>query len=71
MLQCGHNEGAETVSTQVSVHDGWDRMYHMWCRWEWWLVALPFAIAIVMYDEMRRSFIRLWPTGWVSRATYY
>lgn len=37
----------------------------------WWLPAIPFAILIFFYDEVRKWLIRLSPQGWVSRETYY
>lgn len=33
--------------------------------------AIPFAIIIIFYDEVRRYIIRLWPDGWIARETYY
>ncbi|CAD6184139.1 unnamed protein product [Caenorhabditis auriculariae] len=34
-------------------------------------LSLPFALAIVLYDELRRYFIRRWPAGYVYKETYY
>ncbi|OQV18895.1 Sodium/potassium-transporting ATPase subunit alpha [Hypsibius exemplaris] len=39
--------------------------------WRWWLPALPYSIAIFLYDECRRFLIRLNPGGFVERETYY
>eukprot|EP01096_Ripella_sp_DP13-Kostka_P016065 TRINITY_DN770_c0_g1_i1.p1 TRINITY_DN770_c0_g1~~TRINITY_DN770_c0_g1_i1.p1 ORF type:complete len:1051 (-),score=455.74 TRINITY_DN770_c0_g1_i1:24-3176(-) len=35
------------------------------------LPAIPFSIALVCYDEMRKFFIRKYPGGWVERRTLY
>ncbi|KAL3120582.1 hypothetical protein niasHT_007874 [Heterodera trifolii] len=45
------------------------RMYGL--RFSWWFPALPFAILIFIYDEIRRFLIRRFPGGWVERETYY
>eukprot|EP01125_Pyxidicula_operculata_P001158 TRINITY_DN1110_c0_g1_i1.p1 TRINITY_DN1110_c0_g1~~TRINITY_DN1110_c0_g1_i1.p1 ORF type:complete len:991 (-),score=157.05 TRINITY_DN1110_c0_g1_i1:104-3076(-) len=39
--------------------------------WMGWILPLPFCILIIVYDEVRRYFIRKYPHGWVHRHTYY
>ena len=34
------------------------------------LPALPFAFALIIYDELRRLAIRTWPHGWVGKEFY-
>jgi len=41
------------------------------CRWTWWLVPLPFTVAIFVYDEIRKYLLRKHPGGWIERETYY
>jgi len=45
------------------------RMYPL--KWTWWLVPMPFSVAIFIYDEVRKYIIRHRPGGWVERETYY
>lgn len=35
----------------------------------WWLPALPFAVVLFVYDEVRKFFVR--KDGWVKENTYY
>ncbi|KAI1280840.1 Sodium/potassium-transporting ATPase subunit alpha [Halotydeus destructor] len=37
----------------------------------WWLLAIPFAIYLFIYDELRRYFMRRSPGGWIENETYY
>ncbi|CAG0901115.1 unnamed protein product [Cyprideis torosa] len=37
----------------------------------WWIPALPFALVILIYDEVRRYLLRRNPGGWVELETYY
>lgn len=37
----------------------------------WWLPALPYAIIIFAYDELRKLWIRRNPGGWWDRETSY
>lgn len=37
----------------------------------WWLPAIPFAIWIYTYDELRKSWIRNNRHGWVENTTYW
>jgi sodium/potassium-transporting ATPase subunit alpha len=45
------------------------RMYPL--RWTWWLVPMPFSLAIFIYDEVRKYILRHRPGGWVEKETYY
>ncbi|EGD78059.1 hydrogen/potassium-exchanging ATPase 4A [Salpingoeca rosetta] len=36
-----------------------------------WLTPLPFSVSILMFDEIRKWFIRKYPTGFAFRETYY
>ncbi|KAL3112911.1 hypothetical protein niasHT_015617 [Heterodera trifolii] len=36
-------------------------------KFAWWFPALPFALYLFNYDEMRRFWIRHWPNGWAKR----
>jgi sodium/potassium-transporting ATPase subunit alpha len=39
---------------------------------QWWFTAVPFAILIFIYDELRKCLIRRLPKeNWVERETYY
>lgn len=40
-------------------------------RFEWWLPAIPFAILIFIYDELRKLWMRYHPGGWIEREFYY
>ncbi|GMT04244.1 hypothetical protein PENTCL1PPCAC_26418 [Pristionchus entomophagus] len=35
------------------------------------VMAIPFGLFIIIYDEIRCFFIRRYPTGWVYKETYY
>lgn len=37
----------------------------------WWVLGLPFAILTIIFDEVRKFFIRTYPGGWVERVSYY
>merc|ERR1711994_32952 len=45
------------------------RMYPL--KFYWWLPALPFSIAIFIYDETRKYILRHRPGGWLESETYY
>jgi len=45
------------------------RMYPL--KINWWIPAIPFSIAIFVYDETRRFILRRNPGGWVEQETYY
>ncbi|KAK4026766.1 hypothetical protein OUZ56_015793 [Daphnia magna] len=60
------------VACFLSYTPGMDnglRMYPI--KWNWWLPAVPFAILIFVYDEIRKLIIRRQPGGWVEQETYY
>ena len=41
-------------------------------KFNWWLPSIPFAILIFVYEEIRKSIIRVQPPGsWVERETCY
>merc|ERR1712002_391451 len=45
------------------------RMYPLY--FNWWLPALPFSLAIFIYDETRKFLLRRNPGGWIEQETYY
>ncbi|XP_008549109.1 sodium/potassium-transporting ATPase subunit alpha isoform X3 [Microplitis demolitor] len=45
------------------------RMYPL--KFVWWLPAIPFMLAIFIYDETRRFYLRRNPGGWLEQETYY
>uniref|UniRef100_A0A1B0G9E2 Cation-transporting P-type ATPase C-terminal domain-containing protein n=1 Tax=Glossina morsitans morsitans TaxID=37546 RepID=A0A1B0G9E2_GLOMM len=45
------------------------RMYPL--KFVWWFPAIPFALAIFIYDETRRFYLRRNPGGWLEQETYY
>jgi len=45
------------------------RMYPL--KINWWIPAMPFSLAIFIYDEIRRLILRRNPGGWVEQETYY
>ncbi|KAK7595052.1 hypothetical protein V9T40_001485 [Parthenolecanium corni] len=45
------------------------RMYPL--KLEWWIPPLPFMVAIFIYDEVRRFYLRRNPGGWLEQETYY
>lgn len=40
-------------------------------RLVWWFPAIPFMLAIFIYDETRRFYLRRNPGGWLEQETYY
>ena len=40
-------------------------------RFTWWTAAVPFSLAIYMYDEFRKGWIRKNEKGWIHRNTYW
>ena len=40
-------------------------------RVELWFIPMPFALACIVYDEIRKWIIRTHPGGWVEWFTYY
>jgi len=45
------------------------RMYPL--KWTWWIPPIPFALALFIYDEVRKFYIRRNPGGWLEKETYY
>lgn len=45
------------------------RMYPL--RFTWWLLAIPFSIAIFVYDECRKTILRRHKGCWLDQETYY
>jgi len=40
-------------------------------RFSWWTAGVPFSLAIYMYDEFRKGWIRKNDKGWIHRNTYW
>lgn len=40
-------------------------------RWTWWIPPIPFMVALFIYDEVRKFYIRRNPGGWLEKETYY
>ena len=40
-------------------------------RFTWWTSAVPFSLAIYIYDELRKGWIRKNNGGWLHRNTYW
>ncbi|XP_069805126.1 potassium-transporting ATPase alpha chain 2 isoform X2 [Dendropsophus ebraccatus] len=40
-------------------------------RAQYWFVAIPFAVLIFVYDEIRKLFIRRYPGSWWDKNMYY
>lgn len=40
-------------------------------RPQYWFVAVPHAVLIWVYDEVRKLFIRLFPGSWWDKNMYY
>jgi len=40
-------------------------------RFTWWTAGVPFSLAIYMYDEFRKGWIRKNDKGWIHRNTYW
>lgn len=51
---------------------GLDKGLNMYpLKFFWWLPAMPFSLAILIYDEIRKYLLRKYPGGWVEQETYY
>uniref|UniRef100_UPI00398E35CA potassium-transporting ATPase alpha chain 2-like n=1 Tax=Pristiophorus japonicus TaxID=55135 RepID=UPI00398E35CA len=48
-----------------------DSLHFIGLRPQYWFVAVPFAIVIFVYDEIRKFFIRRYPGSWWDRNMYY
>ncbi|VEL36673.1 unnamed protein product [Protopolystoma xenopodis] len=40
-------------------------------RYSWWCAGLPWALLILIYDELRKAWIRRYPDGFIFEETYY
>nr|XP_034194731.1 sodium/potassium-transporting ATPase subunit alpha-like isoform X2 [Osmia lignaria] len=40
-------------------------------KFEWWLPGIPYAVIILIYEELRKLWIRKNPEGWWDRETCY
>lgn len=40
-------------------------------KFEWWLPGVPYAMIILIYDELRKLWVRRNPGGWWDRETCY
>jgi sodium/potassium-transporting ATPase subunit alpha len=61
-----------TLAAFLSYCPGLDKGLRMYpLRWTWWLVPMPFMVAIFVYDEVRKFILRRRPGGWVEKETYY
>jgi sodium/potassium-transporting ATPase subunit alpha len=40
-------------------------------RFTWWTAGVPFSLAIYIYDEFRKGWIRKNKRGWIHRNTYW
>jgi len=51
---------------------GLDKGLNMYpLKFQWWFLPMPFMVTILIYDEIRKFFLRKSPGGWVERETYY
>ena len=57
----------------LSYTPGMDKYLHMYpLKLSWWLLAVPFAAIILVYDEARKFIIRTLPRGsWWEHELYY
>ncbi|OXU26342.1 hypothetical protein TSAR_006877 [Trichomalopsis sarcophagae] len=56
----------------LSYTPGMDKGLRMFpLKFVWWLPAIPFMLAIFIYDETRRFYLRRNPGGWLEQETYY
>ncbi|KAI0988439.1 hypothetical protein GJ496_000212, partial [Pomphorhynchus laevis] len=60
------------IAVCLSYTPGLDKGLNMYpLRFTYWLPAVPFALLILAYDELRKLIIRKRPNGWVERESYY
>ncbi|KAI0231032.1 Sodium/potassium-transporting ATPase subunit alpha [Lamellibrachia satsuma] len=53
-----------TLAAFLSYCPGLDKGLRMYpLHFTWWLVPMPFSVAIFIYDEVRKSYIRRYPGG--------
>ena len=57
----------------LSYTPGMDKGLNMYpLKINWWLPAIPFAILMLVYEEVRKLIIRVQPPGsWLERETCY
>ncbi|XP_048418221.2 potassium-transporting ATPase alpha chain 2-like isoform X3 [Stegostoma tigrinum] len=48
-----------------------NNLHFTFLRVQYWFVAVPFAILIFVYDEIRKFFIRKYPGSWWDKNMYY
>jgi len=59
------------LATFLSYCPGMDQALRMYpLEWEYWLVPMPFALIIWIYDELRKYLIRKYPGG-KAMLSYY
>ena len=61
----------ECAKTKIMSGEILNLGFDFFFRFRWWLPAIPFSIAIFIYDEVRKWIIRRNPGGWVEQETYY
>lgn len=62
----------ETAATAMLVYIPAMAMFRLYpIELIWWTFGFPFTILTILYDEMRKFFIRRYPGGWVERMSYY
>jgi len=56
----------------LSYTPGMDKGLKMYpLKINWWFPAVPFSLAIFIFDEVRKWILRNNPGGWVEQETYY
>lgn len=62
----------ETAVTAMLVYIPFMAMFKLYpIHFVWWVFGFPFTILTIIFDEIRKFFIRKYPGGWVERMTYY
>lgn len=61
------------LAALLSYTPGMDKGLRMFpLKFTWWLLGMPFALLILIFDECRKYLLRTLPPGnWVERETYY
>ncbi|KAG4066844.1 hypothetical protein HA402_012911 [Bradysia odoriphaga] len=53
-------------------HQGTDKGLRMYpIKFNWWLPHVPFMLAILIYDEVRKLYLRRHSNSWLEKETYY
>ncbi|CAG2166039.1 unnamed protein product [Oppiella nova] len=56
----------------LSYCPGLDRGINLYpLKLYWWFCSIPFAILMIIFDELRRFLLRRYPNGWVENETFY